>query len=264
MTAKTLPTTITTYDLLKTFAVVTMIIDHVGANFYPDDEWWRVVGRMSAPVWLFLIGYARTRDVSAPLWIGAGILVVTNAIVGQAILPICILGTILACRFAIDPVMSTIKQNPKMLYPITFVAFMFTIPTAAIFDYGSEIFLMVMLGYITRNWETLNFNTEQYFTFACIAVLSHVFYQNFIFFSFDDTQKIVAGIGIFVVTMALTQFRPKEHEKLTQSLPAPMASVLRFCGRKSLEIYVVHLLVFKFLALALGVAGFALFNFHIF
>lgn len=265
MVIKNIPSTLTSYDLLKTFAVLTMVVDHIGAEIYPDENWWRVVGRMSAPVWLFLIGYAKSRDVSPMLWVGVAIIALTNVVVGQAVMPLCILATILAARFAIDPVMASIKTNPALLYPIVFVAFAMAIPAAAIVDYGSEIFLMVMLGYITRNRHELTFiDKERFFVFACLAAFSHILYQTYVFFNFEGMQAILAGAGIFVVTMGLARFKPAQCEKLDSALPRPVAGFFKLCGRRSLEIYVAHLVFLKGLGAVLGVGNEAFFNFHMY
>ena len=53
---KALPKNITSYDLFKTLALVLMIADHIGFYFYPNELWLRAFGRLSAPMWLFLIG----------------------------------------------------------------------------------------------------------------------------------------------------------------------------------------------------------------
>ena len=44
---KVLPRELTSYDFLKTFAVVFMVIDHAGFFFFPDNDWMRVAGRLS-------------------------------------------------------------------------------------------------------------------------------------------------------------------------------------------------------------------------
>lgn len=58
-----LPREVTSYDLLKCAAVIIMVIDHVGFYFYPENLWFRAVGRIGFPVWFFLVGYARGRDI---------------------------------------------------------------------------------------------------------------------------------------------------------------------------------------------------------
>ncbi len=57
-------TGLTSYHL-KLIAALTMVVDHVGVLFYPDIDWLRVVGRISFPlfVWLLVQGEAHTKDV---------------------------------------------------------------------------------------------------------------------------------------------------------------------------------------------------------
>ena len=52
-------------ELLKIIAVVTMTIDHLGAVFFPDQPFFRVVGRLSFPLFCYLIvvGVESTRNV---------------------------------------------------------------------------------------------------------------------------------------------------------------------------------------------------------
>lgn len=50
--------------ILKMIAVVTMLIDHIGAVLYPGDMIWRYIGRIAFPIFVFLLteGFAHTKD----------------------------------------------------------------------------------------------------------------------------------------------------------------------------------------------------------
>ena len=49
---------------LKLIAMVSMVFDHVGDNFFPDAVWMRVIGRIAMPIFAFCLaeGYLHTRD----------------------------------------------------------------------------------------------------------------------------------------------------------------------------------------------------------
>ena len=60
-------------DWLKTAAIVLVSVDHIGHFFIENDSWWSVFGRLAAPTFFFLMGYAQTRTV--PLhWIWLGVI----------------------------------------------------------------------------------------------------------------------------------------------------------------------------------------------
>ena len=49
---------------LKLIAMVSMVFDHVGDNFFPQQLWMRVIGRMALPIFAFCVaeGFCHTRD----------------------------------------------------------------------------------------------------------------------------------------------------------------------------------------------------------
>jgi hypothetical protein len=58
-------------DWLKTAAIILVAVDHFGHFFMQDDRWWSVFGRLAAPTFFFLLGYAQTRTVPFHwIWLG--------------------------------------------------------------------------------------------------------------------------------------------------------------------------------------------------
>lgn len=55
---------LTSYQL-KWIAIITMVIDHTGAIIYPGEMMWRYIGRVSFPIFCFLLveGFFHTHDI---------------------------------------------------------------------------------------------------------------------------------------------------------------------------------------------------------
>lgn len=51
-------------DVLKLIAIITMLIDHIGFFFFPDEDIFRHIGRLSLPIFAYLItiGYTKTSN----------------------------------------------------------------------------------------------------------------------------------------------------------------------------------------------------------
>jgi len=63
--------TVDNSDWLKTTAIILVVVDHIGYFFIEDEGWWSVFGRLAAPSFFFLLGYAQTRTVPLHwLWLG--------------------------------------------------------------------------------------------------------------------------------------------------------------------------------------------------
>lgn len=255
---RALPKNITSYDLLKTLAVILMIVDHLGSFSFVDSQWTRVFGRMCVPMWFFLIGYAHTRDVPLKLWVGAVILFLVNVVVGMEMFPLGILATMIVVRFTIDRVADLYFKNRWAFYTVLSIFFVICLPSYTILEYGTQGMLFALIGYFVRNREKLN-DPNFINAYLIFAGLTYLLCQQ-LWFNFEQPQFIVLAVGVFGVCYGLTQFKPMEFDC---TLPSLVKAALKLTGRYTLEIYVVHLVVFNFIALYIGVEGFGLFEMDI-
>jgi hypothetical protein len=256
--AKQLPSALTSYDLLKTFAVLTMIIDHIGGYFFPDDLWWRAAGRMSAPVWLFLIGYAMSRDFSPKLYIGAAVLIVASGVLGPSVLPINILVTILCIRLILDQTIDWGLIRLSGFLQISALIFLLALPLVFVIDYGAVALSIALYGAAMRRCA----DGQAVFKDAPIitGVMAFIFYcvLMIVIFGFSAPQGQAVLVGCGLVFLGLYFFKPAQYPCFTAKAPKIVVALLQFCGRRTLEIYIVHLLIFKALAVYLGMEGFGL------
>ena len=64
---------VASYEMHMDKTRISVSVGHFGHFFVEDDRWWSVFGRLAAPTFFFLLGYAQTRTV--PLhWIWLGVI----------------------------------------------------------------------------------------------------------------------------------------------------------------------------------------------
>ena len=255
-TAKILPDTVTHLDLIKTFAVIIMIIDHIGMYFFNDWLWFRALGRIGgAPVWFFLIGYAHTRKIPDRLFIGALILAAADFILFQKVFAMSALVTIILLRLTIDHVMNFALQN-RYLFVVSSVLLAFAyIFTQMLFEYGTLALFFAMAGYMTRQRERIERETFvtkwDYYGFLTFTFFMFIFMQNAIF-GFDVVQFTFMALCTAAVMVVLVTMEPMTFPQIRQ----PQKRFLMFCGRRTLDIYVAHLVLFKIIVFILVNLGF--------
>lgn len=252
-TKKVLPTALTSYDLLKTAAIILMIVDHMGYYFFPEESWFRIFGRLCVPIWFFLIGYARTRDIPRLAIVGTLLLLVGSLIAGEYFFPLCILVTLMIGRYFIDILMRPARIGGESLAGLYFILFFLSFPTTMMFEYGTLVLLFTVFGGMCRYRQDFPQVREagydkQIHIFAWASFSTFVVIQC-VHMSFLDAAQfstLVCGMG--AVALILGRFRMAEMTNMTAALPGFLVRVIQFTGRHTLEIYVAHLLVFKTLA----------------
>lgn len=256
MTTKILTRDLTSYDLLKTFAVLMMIIDHVGCFLFPDEDWLRVLGRLCVPVWFFLIGYANTREIPTKFVVGAFLVVCAGFISGLPVFPVNVLFTLMLCRLLVDRVMSFSLKSKVRLWSVFAVLVLLIFPSYLMTDYGTHGLILAMFGYLVR-WSGQDEQRKKLvFQYMIASIMVFGVFQQ-LAHGFDTTQFAVMVVGILVVHMVLLNFRMRTWRKPEGLLPASAFGLVQICGRYTLEIYVIHLIILNVAAVIFGVSGFA-------
>jgi len=256
-----LPKELTSYDLLKTLAVILMIIDHVGAYIAPDQTWWRLASS-SMPIWFFFVGYANSRNITPPLWGGMLLLVMANILLGGSVVPLSILGTIILVRLVLDPVMKVAMTHVTALISISFVCLLLWYPTRIFAEYGTLALLMAMYGWMVRHEKTdkqVKRVLSGFMLFAIIAFIG----THFAILQFSTAQGVtfvVTTLCIFIFTLF---FKPATLPNLTKKLPHFIVSSLQIMGRYSLYLYVGHVIIFMIIAYFLGTKEYELLNWRL-
>ena len=244
---KALPKELTSYDLLKALAVILMVCDHVGHHFYPDEMWFRIIGRLCVPIWFFLIGYARTVEVTPRLWIGAGIIAVSAIIAGQFLLPLNILFTIIILRLLRQKGVERCLNNPEGLRGMFFILVLMAFPTGIVMEYGTSALLFSLIGYMVRNREevlkTLEPKHILFFTIASFAAF--YFMQGISLPTVSSQQALFLFIGLIIVGWTLWRFQPAQYIDAPNYMAPSLIRMIQFMGRRTLEIYVAHIVLFR-------------------
>lgn len=242
-----LPKALTSYDLLKAAAVLLMILDHLGHHFFPDEMWFRVAGRLCVPIWFFLIGYANTSVIPKRWFIAAAIVALSAVIAGQYLLPINILVTLILARYARGWIVVNGLRNGESLRGMFFILFLMSLPTALIFEYGTYGFLFVLLGVIVKNKEEVYDIVDQrylkLFAFASFAMFYIL--QGVALPHASGPQALFMMGGFMGVGLVLWNFCSVTFDRAPKFMAGSFIWMFKLLGRRTLEIYVLHILIFR-------------------
>lgn len=225
-----------------------MVVDHIGQFFYPEYVWFRVFGRFCVPMWFFLIGYAKTRKVQPEIWIGGVVLVLSSFIAGQYIFPVTILFTLGFCRLLIDPVMRRALQSYETLFGMLLLVFFLGIPTFPLVEYGTLGLMFVMLGYLARNRENITVGLPARLLFWICCFAAFTLSQILLMTELTQIHIMVLWAGMAVVAVILYFFRPQTY-KISGTVLSVSRPVFHLLGRRTLYVYVLHLLLFRAVAM---------------
>jgi non-ribosomal peptide synthetase-like protein len=243
-------------DWIKAAAIILVLIDHTGYFMMESDKWWGAFGRLAAPTFFFLLGYAKTRRVPIE-WILLG---VTLTLLESAnndwtwVAPNILLSfaVIRLGRPYVEKVTTRLGFAGYVIIALLLVALL---PAASpIFDYGAEGWLWALFGMSQRIFVDGRQEAGRGEKFKSVigrgllAILVAAVYvsQEQKEFQFSQDQLTVVIIGVAIMTLIFFVF---SRGKARLQLGAKMNGVLCFIGRNTLAIYAIELLAFEILVM---------------
>ena len=248
-------------DWLKTAAIILVIIDHIGYFFIEDADWWSVLGRLAAPCFFFLLGYAKTRQVPLHwIWLGIILTLLDSWNMDWVWVTPNILFSLAFIRI-IRPYVQIFIQNYGWLAFAFLVSLLFAILpiTANLVDYGAEGWLWALFGLYQRLYIDSKPTTKPECSIPiknsalmrliiCIIAALVYIWQEQKEFLFSQIYFTAFILGISGLSFSLYQFL-RGSSRIQP--PKFLANVLHFVGRRTLEIYAIQLagseLLIKFL-----------------
>jgi peptidoglycan/LPS O-acetylase OafA/YrhL len=236
-------------DWLKTVAIILVAVDHFGHFFVTDNLWWSAFGRLAAPPFFFLMGYAQTRAVPIH-WIGLGIIltlldswnsnwswVAPNILLSFALI-----------RLARPYVEIAVLRYGWAGCVLLVLALVASLPVARpLVDYGAEGWLWALLGLCQRIFvddrsragpAQRPASSGLMRLLVCVVAAVIYIWQEQREYSFPQMHfaVFVAGVAILSAVLCLFTRGPSYIQP-----PEAAAGLLRFIGRRTLEIYAIQL-----------------------
>jgi peptidoglycan/LPS O-acetylase OafA/YrhL len=247
-------------DWLKTTAIILVAVDHFGHFFMDDDRWWSVFGRLAAPTFFFLMGYAQTRTVPLYwIWLGVILTLLESWNADWTWVAPNILLSFALIRSARPHVQVLLQRHGWVAFALLVSALLAVLSIAAkIVDYGSEGWLWALFGLCQRMYvdsssaadvdgpaqssvppaPAMKKTAGLMRLLACFAAVVVCVWQEQREYSFPQIQfaVFIFGIGVWSATLCLFLRGPSCIQP-----PEAIAGALRFIGRHTLEIYAIQL-----------------------
>ena len=237
---------VTTTDVLKFVGVVTLLIDHYGLFYHPDETGWRLVGRTAAPIFFFLVGFARTRAVPWTWFAFGAAITAMNywTSEGWRDTTLNILFNFALLRLAVLPLVDRhVLARPVPLAMLSLGCALLIPATDEELEYSTEGWLWAFFG-LAHRWALEEPGARASSTQLGLAGIAAVAYilREIHDYGFGPAQSVLLVLIVATLTLAFLQFR---RTRLPWQPPQPLAAALRFCGRYSLEIYGITLLAMQ-------------------
>lgn len=187
-------------NVLKIIALITMIIDHIGMFIFPEIIWFRVVGRVSFPIYAFFIAqgmhYSKNKQrYMLTLFIFGVLAQLPYMFLVGSVYRLNIMFTFIFAGISIMLVNKLLEKHDFLTISILVVQFMLVIVLSSqgCIDYGLFGIVLIMIFYYARNTKSI------YIIASIILIIAHTM-SNAIVVGYDINGLLqifsLVGIGL--------------------------------------------------------------------
>lgn len=254
---------VSTTDLVKAAGLLLILFDHWAYYVQPELDWMHAIGRGALPLFFFLIGFASARRVP-PFWIiaGLGLTALDGWHAGGAFgaVNLNILISFALVRWALPLVERHVLASPWRLAAFVLALVAIAWPAGEVIDYGSAGWLLALVGLLHRRALAGGPDHARAPAWLARRLVGAVAALIFVGLEIHDygfategrlvPDAYIAAASIIFASGALLRFRRVD---LAWRPPSWLGAILRLCGRRSLEIYILQILGLMAVGVALGV-----------
>lgn len=243
------PAALTSYDLLKALALVLTGIGIVGYYFAPYTAWPVLAGLIGVPIWYFLIGFSKAREIPKSYWIFAVLIVIVELLSGGYLFPLNILFGLILARIMVDGLAVRTLRSRDTLIGMYFLLALPSLFTLIFIQYGTLGLFFTLLGVMRRlELEERGVPKVHFWSFAIAGSLTYVCVMGGIMAFLPLAEFLVLLTGVIGVCYIMSRFKPHVFSRV---LPHILTYPLQLFGRRTLEVAIVFFIVLRVTMMAL-------------
>lgn len=223
-----------THDALKILGIAFMVIDHIGWYLMNDYMPFRLLGRMAAPFFFFLIGFTGKMHVNVFLIVYGLILSLTGGLYSQHFWINILLNFILINTLLYYYPLEQLRSTVRIFFFIGLL-----ILTPFVYRYLEYGFLGILIAYAARSTAL---KESSYTLWLAASLFVYGFYQAVVLNFFS--QPLYIACLITLLTGLYYLFSRYSLRPLPISTPFILPGL--FLSRYSLHIYFYHVLLLQF------------------
>jgi hypothetical protein len=256
------PEALTSYDLLKALALILTAIGIVGYYFSPYTLWPHILGMIGVPIWFFLIGFSKAREIPKSYWIFAVLIVIIELLSGGYLFPLNIIFGLILARLMVDGLAVRTLRSRDTLIGMYFLLALPSLFVLIFIQYGTLGLFFTLVGVMRRlELEGRGVSKLHFWSFALAGALTYACVMGGVMAFLPLLEFFVLLAGVFGVCFIMSRFRPHVF-----SVPAPKVLTYPFqlLGRRTLEMAIVFFIALRAAMMVLMPEEFIFMDFGLF